>query len=113
MLPVLASMLAPAPGLAAPVVATVFAVPAQSVILMVALLLAGTAAIWSSTVCASIVAVVSFLERLLVIAAVPNNTINPAMPTARTTIEIISSIMLMPRSPARLRASQAVILMAR
>src|SRR6266849_8905717 len=106
-------MLAPDPGLAVPAVATVQLVPPlglQSVRVKVAAVLAGSAAIFSRTVWASIVPLVSPLERLLFMIAVLKSTASPAMPMASTVIAIINSTSENPpsaRLPNRTRVLRA------
>ena len=89
------SKVAPAPGLTAPAVAIVQFVPPdglQSFRVKVAAELAGCAAIFSKTVCASMVEVVSPLERPLFMTAVMNRPTSALIPTASTEIAIISSM---------------------
>src|SRR6516164_7241177 len=90
------SKVAPAPGDAAPAVATVRALPAQSVTVMLAAELEGWAVICSMTICAAMVAEVSWLFLLLVAMAVMNIRFIPNRPMAITTRAIIISMRLNP-----------------
>src|SRR5579859_1270740 len=77
-------------------VATVQALPAQSVRLMVAVESGCCALICSSTICASSVALVSLLFRFVDVAAVINRAKRPPMPTVITSMAIRTSINVIP-----------------